>query len=99
MASVRPEARRLVIRARGQTAVLGIEDDYGWEPPLRLGHPSAACNVMSLDVRSKGRWQPSFYRGTPQQLAEPLTGDIHFTWSSWVRDLDPDPSGTSDHGH
>ena len=97
MAEARPEASRMLIRARGKTAVLGIEDEHGWIPLLRLSNPSAASNVMSLDIRSRNRWQPSHYRGTPEQLAEPLIGDIHFTWWTWVQELDL--SVTSDHRH
>ena len=97
MAAVQPKASRLGIRARGKTATLGITDDLGWEPLLRLSDPSAACNVMSLDVRHHGRWTPSFHRGTPAQLAEVLTGALHFLWWAWVND--PSLSDTSDHEH
>ena len=94
---MQPKAGLLGIRARGKAALLGITDDLGWEPLLRLSHPSAACNVMSLDVRHHNRWTPTFHRGTPLQLAQILTGELHFLWWAWVNDLDR--SETSDHGH
>ena len=84
---MQPKAALLSVRARGSTAILGITDDQGWEPLLRLGHPSDACNVMSLDVRHHNRWTPTFNRGTPTQLAAILTGELQFLWWTWVNDL------------
>ena len=97
MVVVHPQAKHLGVRARGKTAMVGITDEAGWEPLLRLSNPSAACNVMSLDVRHHGRWSPTFHRGTPAQLAEVLTGDLHFLWWTWVSDVIP--SETSGHEH
>jgi hypothetical protein len=97
MVVLQPAARRLDLRARGKAAFLGITDDQGWVPLLRLSSPSAHCNVMSLDVRHHSRWSPTFHRGTPRLLAETLTGELHFLWRDWVNDLRP--SGISDHGH
>jgi hypothetical protein len=97
MATVAPSARRLNVRARGKTAVLGIKDEHGWVPLLRLSHPSASGDVMSLDIRQHSGWAPSLQRGTPKLLAEILTGPLHFTWLSWVNE--PSSSGTSGHEH
>ena len=97
MVAVHPAAKQLGLRARGQTALLGITDEVGWEPLLRLSNPSDAYTLMSLDVRQHGRWTPTFHRGTPAQLAQVLTGDLHFLWWAWVDQNDP--SETSGHEH
>ena len=92
-----PRALRLQARGRGKTAVLSIR--YGDElvPLLRLSNPSAAFNVMSLDVRHRSRWAPTFHRGIPQALADVLTQQLAFTWATWVDDAEW--SETSDHEH
>ena len=97
MALVDPRARRLDVRARGKTAVLALEDGDERIPLLRLSSPSASYNVMSLDVRQRSRWAPTFERGTPQALAEILTEKLQFTWATWVHDVEW--SETPDHGH
>jgi hypothetical protein len=50
-------------------------------PLLRLGAPSAACNVMSLFVSHRRQWMPTFLRGTPAQLAEQLAGPFAYLWA------------------
>ena len=76
-----PRAAALLIRARGQTAVIGIEDDGEFVPLLKLAGASGKFNVMSLHVYHNGRWQPTLKRSTPAGLAEPLTGEIQHVWT------------------
>ena len=76
-----PAARALQVRARGKTATLGVVENGIWVPLLRLSNPSAACNVMNLDVRNKQNWAPTFERGVPNALAEKLLGPLRFTWA------------------
>jgi len=71
----------LIAKHRGRTATIGVLDAEDWVPLLRLSNPSAACNVMSLDVRHHNRWAPTFERGTPTILAEQLLGPLRFTWA------------------
>ncbi len=97
MAKVDPRAVRLDINARGKNAVLGLQDGGERMPLLRLSSPSASYNVMSLDVRQGSRWATTLERGTPEALAKILTGDLMFTWATWVQDLEW--SETSEHGH
>ncbi len=74
-------AHALVCRARGKSAVLGIEDQGEFVPLLKLDAGSAAFNVMSLFVRHRRRWQPTFERGIPKDLAEIIAGPLSFLWS------------------
>jgi hypothetical protein len=76
-----PLADALRTRGRGQTAVIGVEDDGEFVPLLRLTGASAKFNVMSLLVYHHGRWQPTFKRGTPAELAVPLKGELRHLWS------------------
>jgi hypothetical protein len=92
-----PAAAVLVARHRGRTATIGVADEGGFVPLLRLGNPSGACNVMSLDVRHHERWAPTFERGTPAMLAATLLGPLRFTWAVWAEDVAW--SDTSDHVH
>ena len=92
-----PAAAALSAKHRGKTATLGVTDDLGWVPLLRLSNPSGACNVMSLDVRHRRGWAPTFERGTPAMLADKLLGPLRFTWAAWIEA--PDWSDTSDLGH
>ena len=75
-----PEAQALTARVRGRNAVIGFTEDDEWIPLLRLSNPSAAANVMNLDVRRKRGWAPTFFRGVPSALVEQLTGPLAFTW-------------------
>jgi hypothetical protein len=74
-------ATRLRARARGQAAIIGLDDDGEFVPLLRLAAPSAACNVMSLFVRHHGRWEPTCERGTPAQLAATLASPLRHVWA------------------
>ena len=94
MAARDPAARALESRPSGKVATIGVTDGGDWVPVLRLSNPSAACNVMNLDVRHGTRWAPTFERGTPEALAEKLLGPLRFTWTmqaGWAE--------TSEHGH
>jgi hypothetical protein len=94
MAARDSAASALEARARGKKATIGVVDGDDWVPVLRLSNPSAACNVMNLDVRHGTRWAPTFERGTSDALAEKLLGELRFTWAmqaGWAE--------TSEHGH
>ncbi len=84
LASHDSAASVLQVRARGKKATIGIVDVGEWVPLLRLSNPSAACNVMNLDVRQGRGWAPTFERGTPDQLAQHLLGPLRFTWAAEV---------------
>jgi hypothetical protein len=92
-----PAAAALASKHRGKTATIGLVDADGWIPLLRLGNPSGACNVMSLDVRHHERWAPTFKRGTSAVLAEELLGPLRFTWAIWAEA--DEWKETSDPGH
>ena len=92
-----PAATALVARRHGKTATIGVTDEGGWVPLLRLGNASGACNVMSLDGRHHERWAPTFERGTPAMLAEKLLGPLRFTWAVWAEGVAW--IETSDHEH
>jgi hypothetical protein len=79
-----PVASALRETARGKTATIGIDDHGEWVPLLRLSNPSASYNVMSLDVRHKRGWAPTFERGTPAILVQKLAGPLRFTWAAEV---------------
>lgn len=91
-------AVHLEARTRGKTVTLGLDENGTWVPLLRLTGGSAACNVMSLDVRHGKGWAPTGERGTPEMLAEPLLGPLSFTWMIEV-DAVVDWRQTSDQGH
>ena len=74
-------AAALRVRGRGQTAVIGLEDEGEFVPLLRLTGASRKFNVMSLLVYHHGRWQPTLKRGTPKELAVPLTGELQHLWT------------------
>lgn len=75
-----------------RTRVLGLVDEGQWVPLLRLGAQSAACNVMSVFVPQRGRWMPTFVRGTPVELAEQLTGPFAYLWSLAATMVDYSPA-------
>lgn len=77
-------ATHLRVKARGKTAIIGIDEGEAWVPLLRLSNPSAAFNVMNLDVRQGRGWAPTFERGVPEKLAEDLLGPLVFTWATEV---------------
>lgn len=64
-----------------RTPVIGLVDEGEFVPLLRLGAPSAACNVMSLFAYHHRQWVPTFVRGTPAMLAEELAGPSAYLWS------------------
>lgn len=66
--------------SRGGTVVMGIEDE-GFQPLLRVSSGSARCNVMSLFVRHRRSWAPTFQRGTPAALAAQLAGPLQHLWT------------------
>jgi hypothetical protein len=92
-----PAAAVLAVRAHGKTATIGLLDNEVWVPLLRLAQPSAACNVMSLQVRHKRAWAPTLDRGTSEALAQVLLGSLRFTWAIEAEALAW--SGTSGPGH
>lgn len=87
-----PRADALICRARGKTAVIGIEDEGEFVPLLKLDAGSAAFNVMSLFVHHHGRWQPTFKRGIPKDLAEILAGPLSYLWTIHANLADFDTS-------
>lgn len=93
-----PRAAHLLVKIRGKTAVIGIDEGETWVPLLRLSNPSASVNVMNLDVRQGTGWAPTFERGVPDRLAEQLAGPLSFTWVIEV-DAVLDWRETSGHGH
>ena len=97
LVSKEPAAANLQIRARGKTATFGVVDAGVWVPLLRLSNPSAACNVMNLDVRQGRGWAPTFERGISDALADKLLGPLRFTWAIEAENLGW--SETSGHGH
>jgi hypothetical protein len=92
-----PRAVALRANGRGQTCVIGIEDDGEFVPLLKLTGASAKFNVMSLLVYHHGRWQPTLKRGTPEELAMPLTGELQHLWTIPVEMAKIDFGQASDH--
>ena len=88
-----PEAQALSARVRGKTAVIGFTEDEEWIPLLRLSNPSAAANVMNLDVRHHRAWAPTFFRGIPSALVEQLAGPLAFTWQMALTPWPTPPGG------
>ncbi len=87
-----PRARALQTRpGRKSTVEIGI-DDEGFVPLLRLSGGSAKFNVMSLLVRHRNTWAPTFQRGTPAALAEQLAGPLHYLWTLPLLVAEPGPS-------
>ena len=85
-------AHALTFRARGKSAVIGIDDEGELVPLLKLDAGSAAFNVMSLFVHHHGRWQPTLKRGIPKDLAETLATSLSHLWTihAELADFDPD---------
>jgi len=85
-------AQALTFRARGKSAVIGIDDEGEFVPLLKLDAGSAAFNVMSLFVHHHGRWQPTLKRGIPKDLAETLATSLSHLWTihADLADFDPD---------
>ena len=75
-----PLAEHLDVRKRGKTATIGLEDQGEWVPLIRLANGSASFNVMSLEVRSHGRWEPTGVRGVPKDVAAALATTLRFLW-------------------
>lgn len=75
-----PRAAHLRARARGKKAIVGIDEGENWVELFRLSNPSAAVNVMNLDVPQGRQWAPTFERGVPERLADVLTGELAFIW-------------------
>ncbi len=89
------DPRACVLRVHDQprmrAVVISLLDDGEFVPLLRLGAPSAACNVMSLFVPHRGHWIPTFRRGTPAMLADELAGPFSYLWTI-AATLPPSPS-------
>ena len=66
--------------SRGGAVVVGIDDD-GFQPLLRVSGGSGKFNVMSLFVRHRRSWAPTFQRGTPAALAQQLAGPFQHLWT------------------
>ena len=86
-----PLARALDYRARGKVAVIGCHDAGEFLPLLKLDVVSAAFNVMSLFVYHRRAWSPTFLRGTPAELAEPLTTTYRYLWAMAAHVAEPPP--------
>ncbi len=71
-----PKAAELHVQTKGSNAVIGIYDDE-FVPLLRLTRASAKFNVMTLLVHHHGKWNHSFKRGTPKEIAAPLAGELN----------------------
>lgn len=84
----------LTTAPRARAPVIGLDDGGEFVPLLRLDNASAATNVMSLSVYQHGRWEPTFQRGTPAELANVLAGPLQYLWTLAVAaaDFDPDAS-------
>ncbi|MHB8467859.1 MAG: hypothetical protein ACYDD7_23830 [Acidimicrobiales bacterium] len=90
----RADGLRLDAAPRARRPVIGLDDGGEFVPLLRLDDAAAAVNVMSLWVWHHGRWQPTFERGTPAELADRLAGPLHYLWTIALTaaDFDPDAS-------
>ena len=82
---------RLDERPRLRAAIIDLFSDGEFVPLLRLGAPSAACNVMSLFVSHHGQWMPTFRRGTPAMLADELSGPFAYLWAIAATGLSSSP--------
>ena len=80
VAAAENDARFLVVRARGKTAVIGYDDSGEWVPLFRIAHGSGAYNVADLQVRHGRAWEPTHVRGVPVKIAEELVGPLRFLW-------------------
>jgi hypothetical protein len=80
-----PDAEFLAVRARGKSAVIGYSDNDEWVPIFRLVGGSAAFNVANLQVRHRNRWDPTFIRGVPKDVASELAGNLSFIWEIHAR--------------
>ena len=66
---------------RRPDALIGVTQAGEFVPLLVLASASAAYNVMSLFIwGDQGRFLPTFQRGTPQKLAQILTGPYRHLW-------------------
>jgi hypothetical protein len=90
----------VVGRPRRKDAQIGLTEQGVFIPLLALGAASAAYNVMSLFVWERGRFVPTFQRGTPEKLAKILTGPYRHLWLFDVitKDFPFDQGGPSDQG-
>lgn len=79
-----PDAAALYARKGREAADLGIEENGVFDPLLRVANPSKAVNVMSLWVRHHNRWEPTFVRGTPAEIAAQLAGPFDYLWRMHV---------------
>ena len=86
-----PLTRALDYRARGKVAVIGCHDAGEFFPLLKLDAASAAFNVMSLYVYHRRTWNPTFLRGTPAELVEPLTTTYRYLWAMAAQVAEPPP--------
>lgn len=96
--SADPLAKHLQVRARGKAATIGFEENEEWVPLLRLAEPSPSFNVMSLEVRHHGRWEPTQVRGIPDAITTELLGPLRFLWQTELRWLE-NGQRTSDPAH
>ena len=85
-----PRAAGLRIKDRGNAAIIGIDDGGEFLPLFKLTGASAKFNVMTLLVKHRGKWHPSFKRGTPKELAEPLAEELHYLWTIPLEMANPD---------
>ena len=76
-----PRAASLRVQGRGKTAVIGFDDEGEFFPLFGLTGASPKFNVMSLLVNHRGKWHPTFKRGTPKELADPLAGELKYLWT------------------
>ena len=75
-----PRVAHVRAKARGKTAIIGIDEGENWVPLFRLSNPSASVNVMNLDMPQGSGWAPTFERGVPDKLAGVLLDQLPFTW-------------------
>lgn len=88
-----PSASKLETRVRGKIGTIGVIDGDDWVPLLRFSRGSASFNVMSLDVRHGGSWEPTDVRGIPAVIAAALLDPLRFTWAleaAWNDTSDPE---------
>lgn len=89
-----PRAARLKLKegAGVRHPIIGVMDQGEFVPLLKLDEATKAANVMSLLVWNKGKWSPTFQRGTPEKLAKELTGSFQFLWTFSVLTAESDYS-------
>ena len=59
---------------------------------FKLTGASDKFNVMTLLVNHHGKWQPTFKRGTPAELTEPLAAELHYLWTIPLEMANFDPN-------